>query len=608
MTRFSQTTLAVLGGVFYVSYSLLYCDKGLNIYDEGWVIVPAVRILSGEVPYRDFWVQVNPLSHYLLAGVFAVLGPSLLAARLTAVGIGAVSALLIFLLGSRVGSRWAALAAAICYAFWSTNQHNIYWYSNVAVLGVLLSLAAVRAHFDRRSDTALVLAGALTGLTYFTKQNIGSAVALSIGAALLLNAAFAGEFFSRRHLRRVVFFAAGAIASSVLCLTALAAGGALRDWYALTVDYATWYASQSFNPDPFHLPWTIPAIGVFVVYATSLQLPNQLGLGWGSRRRVLVAAGAIGLLGAVTLSLPGLVWNAPTTYVTLDESLSDRLIYAGAEFVVRALPLLFIVSAAVTVADDLRRRRRPDPVFLTYLLVAPLCLYAANAANADASHLITGGGQIWILLPRIVDRWSAFWERTSERLGAAPTVQPRKLTMATVALFVVLVAVAGEASARSSYVTRYAKSVPVNQYTYTLTCDRGRGIKVLPEQGAGIDETVAYVCAKTAPEEPIFCFPNETALYMLIDRPNASYYNGLLRYTFTPGDAPRVIDELRKVRYVIRRVFPGSGPPKTPEISLSIDLEARPIRVYIDENFQVEASFGAYRVLRRVDRVTTPGE
>jgi uncharacterized membrane protein YhaH (DUF805 family) len=53
-----------------------------GFYDEGLIVSGAVRILHGQLPYRDFNTLYPPGQFYTIASVFSVLGTSLLAERL----------------------------------------------------------------------------------------------------------------------------------------------------------------------------------------------------------------------------------------------------------------------------------------------------------------------------------------------------------------------------------------------------------------------------------------------------------------------------------------------------------------------------------------------
>lgn len=64
--------LIVLGGV--ILYPLMRLP--FNFYDEGIVLTGALRVLSGEQPYRDFWTLYAPGQFYTLAVLFKVFGIS----------------------------------------------------------------------------------------------------------------------------------------------------------------------------------------------------------------------------------------------------------------------------------------------------------------------------------------------------------------------------------------------------------------------------------------------------------------------------------------------------------------------------------------------------
>jgi hypothetical protein len=45
-------------------------DRGLILPDEGWYLYPTLRMLEGEVLYRDLWTFYAPLRYHLLAWLF----------------------------------------------------------------------------------------------------------------------------------------------------------------------------------------------------------------------------------------------------------------------------------------------------------------------------------------------------------------------------------------------------------------------------------------------------------------------------------------------------------------------------------------------------------
>lgn len=61
---------------------LLAMQRDLNVYDEGLVLVGAMRVADGEISDRDFYANYGPAQFYVLAGLFKLFAPSILGERL----------------------------------------------------------------------------------------------------------------------------------------------------------------------------------------------------------------------------------------------------------------------------------------------------------------------------------------------------------------------------------------------------------------------------------------------------------------------------------------------------------------------------------------------
>jgi hypothetical protein len=53
---------------------LLFMDYGIRSYDEGLALYGALRVLHGQLPYRDFWTMYGPGQFYLFALFFKLFG------------------------------------------------------------------------------------------------------------------------------------------------------------------------------------------------------------------------------------------------------------------------------------------------------------------------------------------------------------------------------------------------------------------------------------------------------------------------------------------------------------------------------------------------------
>ena len=77
-------TLVIPALLFIASFVLLFLGmaRSPNIYDEGIVLTAAMRVAAGQLPHRDFYSIYGPAQYYILAGLFKLVGPSILAERL----------------------------------------------------------------------------------------------------------------------------------------------------------------------------------------------------------------------------------------------------------------------------------------------------------------------------------------------------------------------------------------------------------------------------------------------------------------------------------------------------------------------------------------------
>lgn len=147
--------------------------QGIAPHDEGLMLQAGARIASGELPYRDFWLNYPPGQPLVLAALQEIFGASLLAWRVVAVVTDAAVALLAYRLARRRAPEsyallaWVAVAGAMAYP--SLPGPN--------PPALLLAFAAL--FLSRRRS---LLGGALAGLACLFRFEIG--VAAILGAML----------------------------------------------------------------------------------------------------------------------------------------------------------------------------------------------------------------------------------------------------------------------------------------------------------------------------------------------------------------------------------------------------------------------------------------
>jgi len=141
------------------------------VIDEGTVLYDSFRITCGEVIYRDFFQFQGPVFYYVYAGLFAVTGPSIAAARALNLLITALTATFIALiiaqsLGSVAGAGAAAIHVCLLVPMWPYAYP--YWLAEAfAFWGIYLLLRGG----DRPRH--IFSSGAFLGLSAATIQSLG---------------------------------------------------------------------------------------------------------------------------------------------------------------------------------------------------------------------------------------------------------------------------------------------------------------------------------------------------------------------------------------------------------------------------------------------------
>src|SRR5262245_19163552 len=194
---------------------------GIQPNDEGLMLQAAARIADGQVPYDDFWWFYPPGQPYLLAGLWELLGPSLLWWRVIRVLCDAGVALLVWSLARRGGASprlalaaWLVAALAMAYP---TGPHP-FPATLVMALGSLLLI-------ERRP----AFAGALAGLAAVWRIEFAAYLVVGALAAYALRP---GE----RAGPALRFGGAAAAVAAVLYLPVVLAAG-LGDSFELLVRY-----------------------------------------------------------------------------------------------------------------------------------------------------------------------------------------------------------------------------------------------------------------------------------------------------------------------------------------------------------------------------------
>lgn len=192
--------------VFLAAFLFLFLgmDRQCGLYDEGLVLVGAMRVAAGNVPHRDFYANYGPAEFYILAGQFKLFGPSVLVERIfdLSVKAGVVTACFAWC-AVYCRKSIAIMTALVCWSW----LYSLSFYGPPTTPALLLSLAGsglfLSAYTHSKFNWRMPVAGALTGLTALFRYDIGIGL---LGAHLCFIAirAFTANRAVRWNLRSAI--------------------------------------------------------------------------------------------------------------------------------------------------------------------------------------------------------------------------------------------------------------------------------------------------------------------------------------------------------------------------------------------------------------------
>ncbi len=184
--------LALLGGVIAATYVVTGLTRPINFHDEGFPVYAALRILEGEVPYRDFWTIHPPGQWYTLAAVFKLFGVSLLVERIWDALVRVIFLFALYAFASRLTSpRIALVPGIVMLVYLGVTSFYAYMMYPALLLSVLsgLCLLAPAAAPGARWPLA---AGLCIGLTALYRHDV-AVYAAAAGTVALVARALAGR-------------------------------------------------------------------------------------------------------------------------------------------------------------------------------------------------------------------------------------------------------------------------------------------------------------------------------------------------------------------------------------------------------------------------------
>lgn len=223
-------------------------NRGINYFDEGYILEGARRILSGEVPYRDFHFVYTPVTIYYLSFFFRIFGQSLIVERIAASFLSMVG---ITFLGLSVrkmtNNTFLAFLSMALYAVWGPSHINFVW-------PVMCVLPLVFIYFYLLFSSHLLLSGVVMGILLLTKQNFGGALLISFMCYLVFTR------YSKKQLLRISLGFLSVIAIFILHLLIT------QSFIPFLLDINTYTIQEILVRKSFSSPFPTQSIGKSILY------------------------------------------------------------------------------------------------------------------------------------------------------------------------------------------------------------------------------------------------------------------------------------------------------------------------------------------------------
>lgn len=323
--------------------------------DEGIILQGSVRVLHGQLPYRDFFSFYAPGSYYWNALLMKLFGDSALVPRTALLGYGALFSLLTFVLARRLASRSAAALVTLPLLVCGLPVAFLVIHNWDSTLAALIALYCAVLLVERPGPWLAALIGLFTALSILFNQARGMGLLMG----LLLGFLLLRFRMDRKDLRPRHFAWIGA--------------GVLLP----LISTAAWFAGQGgFRPMISCLLWP------FRHYTSVNHLPY----------------------GFITMPIDD--WTA-----LLSSPLPQRATYGLIFSVICVICALPIFVVLVTGWCLLQRRRDLDPKQVS---IAVLCgavtlgsLLSVQATRPDFFHVTFISPLFFFVLPWVWQSWAA---------------------------------------------------------------------------------------------------------------------------------------------------------------------------------------------------------
>ena len=517
-------------------YGSIFCHVESIPTAVGANLVPAERILKGEVPYRDFYKIQTPGIMFINAALFKLFGASLFTAMSAVFVFKVLTVAMVFICTRSVSDWKLGLMASLFALVWVAPGGP--FRSAPIQFEMLFGVSAIWFTLRWLSDGKLLnifLAGLAVGMVAVFKQNVGVYYAVALAGSVILNGQrFPSSMKDATRLcresltgeRRTLAVAAMGLATPLgLMAIYLVVQGALGAAIRIFLMGPGEHLRARFTGYP------IPKLAMFFIAGMSLALllTRWLINRYPRLRKAFIAA-------ATVFS----AWIA----TQVSEDLVDNFIYWFAPSLF-AFAIWKYYRSTRTAYTEWSEGERGT---LLTLLLFSMAAYGEVFPRSVRGLLIETMPPAFILLAFLCGRrQSAAGEGWIEESGLRESWPPQR-RIAVGMVSVVLLVFATRTAGPGYFEVGGSRMIGLKADT-ELNFDRGRGIYFPANRARRINDVVALVRSKVEPGGYMFAHSLDSSSYYFLADRNSPTAATLWNDTGTDdAERARIIDVLREKR------------------------------------------------------------
>lgn len=230
--------------------SLYTSGLGFGLLDEGEYLHNGLRIIRGDIPYRDFFSYLPPLYNYWNVFAFKLFGVSAFSPRLLNSFIFSFVPVLYYLIVRRFSSRIIATLIAISIGFMELSMERLYYHS--FTFG---SLFCYFAYLRNNRKEIGLLSGLLLGIATLFRIDVALQLLLGLTIVSVFYQFHNSSEWVYASLKQLITIGAGFLVPVAGSLYWLTSHNALSQFVrSSVVTPSAFFKSQTL---PFPKPWNI---------------------------------------------------------------------------------------------------------------------------------------------------------------------------------------------------------------------------------------------------------------------------------------------------------------------------------------------------------------